>query len=279
MNELYDLENNSYISFSGGKDSTVVSALIDMALPNNTIPRVYINTGIEYQSIVDYVGEKVKSDRRIHILKPTQNIKQILEENGYPFKSKEHSLYLSVFQNSGYTKSVTKYLNRQDSRFACPEKLKYQFSDSFNISVSNKCCYKLKKEPAEKWRKENGKEITITGMRSAEGGLRASLKGCAIFDEGKLKKFHPLQPIEDWWVNEFIKRNEIQLCELYYPPFNFERTGCKGCPYSTNLKEQLDVMSVLLPSEKKQCEYIWKPIYQEYRRINYRLDNQASLFD
>lgn len=41
MNELYDLENNAYISFSGGKDSTVLSALIDMALPSNKIRRFY----------------------------------------------------------------------------------------------------------------------------------------------------------------------------------------------------------------------------------------------
>ena len=55
INELYDLENNAYISFSGGKDSTVLSHLIDEALPNNNIPRVYLNTGIEYKSIVQFV--------------------------------------------------------------------------------------------------------------------------------------------------------------------------------------------------------------------------------
>ena len=55
MDELYDLENNAYISFSGGKDSTVLHYLIDEALPNNKIPRVYFNTGIEYKSIVQFV--------------------------------------------------------------------------------------------------------------------------------------------------------------------------------------------------------------------------------
>lgn len=55
INDLYDLENNSYISFSGGKDSTVLHYLIDLALPNNKIPRVYINTGIEYKKVVSFV--------------------------------------------------------------------------------------------------------------------------------------------------------------------------------------------------------------------------------
>lgn len=55
MNQLYDLEHNAYISYSGGKDSTVLSHLIDEALPNNKIPRVYLNTGIEYLMIVSFV--------------------------------------------------------------------------------------------------------------------------------------------------------------------------------------------------------------------------------
>lgn len=55
INEQYDLEHNAYISFSGGKDSTVLSHLIDEALPGNNIPRVFINTGIEYKMLVAFV--------------------------------------------------------------------------------------------------------------------------------------------------------------------------------------------------------------------------------
>lgn len=61
INEMYDLENNAYISFSGGKDSTVLSKLIDEALPNNKIPRVYFNTGIEYKEIVSFVERERRS--------------------------------------------------------------------------------------------------------------------------------------------------------------------------------------------------------------------------
>lgn len=55
INELHDLEHNAYVSFSGGKDSTVLSRLIDEALPGNNIPRVFINTGIEYKQLVAFV--------------------------------------------------------------------------------------------------------------------------------------------------------------------------------------------------------------------------------
>ena len=51
-------EDKFYLAYSGGKDSTVVHYLLDMALPDNTIPRVFANTGIEYNAIVEYVRER-----------------------------------------------------------------------------------------------------------------------------------------------------------------------------------------------------------------------------
>lgn len=43
INELYDLENNAVLSFSGGKDSIVLHYLLDEALPGNKIPRLFLN--------------------------------------------------------------------------------------------------------------------------------------------------------------------------------------------------------------------------------------------
>jgi len=56
-------EENFYISFSGGMDSVVLSALVDMAIPNNQIPRVYANTGIELNMIRDFVIDLSKKRR------------------------------------------------------------------------------------------------------------------------------------------------------------------------------------------------------------------------
>lgn len=273
INEQYDLEHNAYISFSGGKDSTVLSHLIDEALPGNNIPRVFINTGIEYKMIVAFAERERERDSRIYIISPSQNIKKVLEEYGYPFKSKEHSLYVSVYQNSGITRTVERYLNRPDKRFSCPDRFKYQFSKTFDIKVSNKCCSKLKKDVIAKWSKDNLRPITITGMRANEGGTRGMIKGCTIFNENSLKKFHPLLPLEDSFVEWYIQERNIKLCELYSAPYNFKRTGCKGCPYSLDLQNQLYIMACYLPEERKQCELIWGKIYEEYRRIGYRLDN------
>lgn len=279
INEMYDLENNAYVSFSGGKDSTVLHYLIDIALPNNRIPRVFLNTGIEYNYIVDFVRKLSKNDERITIISPKSNIRDVLTDYGYPFKSKQHSKYVELYQHGGMTKAVSNYLgNGNNTVFLCPKKLKYQFTENFNLKLSDKCCSKMKKDVAKAYAKENNRPIIITGVRQAEGGFRKSMQGCTTFASDKLDKFHPLFPLGDDWIDWFIQENKIELCELYYPPFNFKRTGCKGCPFSLELEKQLDTMKFLLPQEYKQCNLIWKPVYDEYRRIGYRLKDNQDLF-
>jgi 3'-phosphoadenosine 5'-phosphosulfate sulfotransferase (PAPS reductase)/FAD synthetase len=282
INQKYDLDHNAYISFSGGKDSTVLHYLIDLALPNNRIPRVFINTGIEYNYIVEFVKELGAKDDRFIILKPTLAIKPMLEKYGYPFKSKEHSLKVGEYQKGSKGNSIIKYKENAGKQFGCPLLLLYQFEDSFQLKLSDKCCYKLKKEPVKKWEKENNKLIAITGMRKEEGGQRANIKGCILTDkDGNLKKFHPLLVVNESFENYVIDKYKLQLCKLYYPPFNFKRAGCKCCPLSLDLQEQLIIMEKYLPNEKRQCELIWKPVYDEYRRLNYRLKKyeQLTLFD
>lgn len=273
-------EENFYLSFSGGKDSTLLSWLIDKALPGNKIPRVFINTGIEYLMIVDFVKELASKDDRFVIIQPSKPIRKILEEYGYPFKSKEHSTKLHEWQQGNReTKSMKKYIS--GAPFQCPDILLYQFSDNFDLKVSQFCCHKLKKEPAKKWAKENKKSITITGMRREEGGQRTTL-GCILTDKnGKVVKFHPLAVVSDEWEDWLIEREResIALCPLYCQPYNFKRTGCAGCPFNLHLQEQLETMSIYLPNERRRCEIIWKKVYDEYRRIGFRLNNNLTIWD
>lgn len=100
INEQYDLLNNGYISFSGGKDSLVLSHLVDLALPNNKIPRLFINTGIEYIDMVKFVKGLAEHDNRIVVFNNKTKIFDVLQEFGYPFKSKQHSHNMTVFYNN-----------------------------------------------------------------------------------------------------------------------------------------------------------------------------------
>jgi 3'-phosphoadenosine 5'-phosphosulfate sulfotransferase (PAPS reductase)/FAD synthetase len=267
-------QDRFYLSFSGGKDSTVTHYLLDMALPGNKIPRVFSNTGIEYNAIVKYVREISKLDDRFIVIYPRKNIRDTLEDVGYPFKSKDHSSKVRMWQSGSRAKSVVDYVESNDD-FTCPAKLKYQFTDDFKLKVSEFCCREFKKNPFHDYEKVAKRRIAITGMRTSEGGERTKLN-CLSFRNGRIRKFHPLVKVTDEWEDWFIQKYNIQLCELYYPPYNFKRTGCKGCPYNINLRKELEVLHNYLPNEEKQCEYIWKPVYDEYRRIGYRLKTKKG---
>ena len=230
-----------------------------------------------------FVKELAKTDDRIIIINNNKPIKDILEKYGYPFKSKEHSMRVYQFNKCLNSNYIKKYINGYDhngkaSSFVCPKVLLYQFNKVGSYNYSNQCCYKLKKENAHKFEKESNRKLVITGMRAEEGGNRKRL-GCIITSKGKAIKFHPLIKVNDEWEEWFIKKQNIKLCKLYYEPYNFKRTGCKGCPYSLTLNEDLKTMAEYLPNERKQCEIIWKPVYDEYRRIGYRLTSQMSIFD
>ena len=229
-------EENFYLSFSGGKDSTVLSALVDLAIPGNKIPRVYADTGIDLNIVRDFVFNVAKSDDRFVIIKPSIPIKTMLENDGYPFKSKAHSRMVDRYNKNGMDCiSVSKYLGEMDgygTRFNCPKILKYQFTDDFkeNLKISDKCCTRLKEEPLYKWSKEHNKTCRILGIMPSEGGRRATTKCLAFKNNGKLLSFHPLAPVTKDWEDWFISEYNIKICDIYYPPYNFERTGCKGCP-------------------------------------------------
>ena len=269
-------EENFYISFSGGKDSTVLSALVDMALPGNKIPRVYANTGIEYKLILDFVKKKQSEEHswELVILKPQTPIKPMLEAEGYPFKSKQHARWVYQYQKNGRTQSIENYTQSEKADKTlyrpCPQILRYQFDGSFGLKISDKCCFNLKEEPLAKWSKENHKPYSMVGLMREEGGRRMAAQ-CLAFKSNKLWHFQPLAVVTKEWEDWFIEEHSVDISDIYKPPFNLERTGCKGCPFALHLQEELDTLEKYFPNERKQCEIIWKPVYDEYRRLGYRL--------
>lgn len=274
-------EENFYLSFSGGKDSTVLSALLDMAIPNNKIPRVFANTGIEYRLNLDFIEREREKEHSWELitLKPSVPIKQTLEEKGYPFKSKKHSKVVDYYQKFGMESKATRvYLGLElpksgkmvHSQNLCPNILKYQFSPDFKLRISHKCCVEMKEKPLDEWARENHKPYKILGIMASEKGTRSFSK-CLAFRKDKFTAFQPLVPLTKDWEEWFIQTYNIDISDIYKPPYNYERTGCKGCPFARFLQEELDTLEKFFPAERKQCEIIWKPVYDEYRRIGYRL--------
>ena len=100
-------DDECYISFSGGKDSTVLVDIVHNKMGRKDIPLVFVDTGLEYPEVREFV--KSYGDR-VTWLKPKMNFKQVIEKYGYPFISKEVSEKAMYAQ-----KYLTKYIEKQKS--------------------------------------------------------------------------------------------------------------------------------------------------------------------
>ena len=85
--------------------------------------------------------------------------------------------------------------------------------------------------------------------------------------------------VDKEWEDWFIEKHGVEICDIYKPPYNFKRTGCKGCPFTLHLQKDLDMLHRFFPAEERQAEAIWKPVYDEYRRIGYRLKPKTGQMD
>ena len=87
-------EDKVYISFSGGKDSTVLLDLVRQVNPD--IPALFVDTGLEYPETKEFI----KSIDNVTILRPKMSFKQVIDKYGYPMVSKEQANYLDDIRNS-----------------------------------------------------------------------------------------------------------------------------------------------------------------------------------
>lgn len=74
------------VSFSGGKDSTVLLHIV-REMYGDVIPAVFVNTGLEYPEIQRHV----RTFPNVTILTPEMNFREVLTKYGYPVISKETS--------------------------------------------------------------------------------------------------------------------------------------------------------------------------------------------
>ncbi len=66
---LNDDTNAAFVSFSGGKDSTVVSDLVRKALGNPSIIHIFGNTTLEFPQTYEYVKRFMKTNRKTPVLR------------------------------------------------------------------------------------------------------------------------------------------------------------------------------------------------------------------
>lgn len=210
-------EDGVFISFSGGKDSTVLLDIARKMYPE--IKAVYVDTGLEYPEIRQFV--KSYGDRVVW-LRPQINFRHVIEKYGYPFISKEISQCVyEVLKPMSEGKDVTNYAqykrlcgNYSEKGFM--DRKKYKFFLDGPFWISHKCCNVMKKKPIHKYEKETGKK-PITAQMASESRLRTQKwlqNGCNAFDAK-----NPISNPMSFWTEQdvllYIKQNNLELCSVY----------------------------------------------------------------
>lgn len=248
INQFYErLNGQVYVSFSGGKDSTVLLWLARKLYPD--IKAVYCNTGNEYPDIVKFVRDMKQRGENIEIIYPKLKPREVLATYGFPLISKEMSEKIWYAKNRPDSVRAKYALGaKPNAYFKIANRYMYLLNEPYK--VHSLCCQKLKKDPFHRYEREN-KLYPIMGTMASESKLRESKYlsngGCNIFHEKQGGKSMPLSIWTEQDIWDCINRYNIPIAEIYRK--GAKRTGCMFCGYGIQFKddERLKLVHDLYP--------------------------------
>ena len=223
-----------YLSFSGGKDSTVLLHLCEIIKPD--IKCVFVNTGCESIDVVRFVNKLKDQGHNIEIIRPKLTPRQVWEKYGFPLVSKDQAFKIDLVRKNPNSKSALKFM-RDSNQFTISKGFRYLCDTELTkYNTSAHCCDKLKKEPCKQYEKQTGLR-PIVGTLASESMLRETaylrIGQCNSFAEGH-EKSYPLSIWTDSDIWQFISDNNIELAEIYSK--GVDRTGCVCCGFGAQLK-------------------------------------------
>jgi 3'-phosphoadenosine 5'-phosphosulfate sulfotransferase (PAPS reductase)/FAD synthetase len=233
-----------YVSFSGGKDSTV---LLDLArrFVNRDIKGVFCNTGNEWPEIVRFV----RQTDNVTIIRPEMTVKDVLAKHGFPLISKEQAQAVCEYRRakSETQKSYrwngvkTKNGNTIGKISEC-----WKFLCFTDFAVSHHCCNELKKKPFKIYNKETG-QVPILGIMAEESmqrGLQYVKRGgCNSFDANHMASY----PISIWTevdIWDYLRRFRVTYSTIYDHP-GVRQTGCMFCGFGAHIERKLSRFELL----------------------------------
>ena len=271
-----------YVSFSGGKDSTVLKHLVDSMYDD--VPALFVNTGLEYPEIQKFA----MSQKNVETVRPKMRFDEVLKKHGFPVISKDVS---QTVKTAKYNKNTYRYKKLEGtatdktgkaSLFNMP---KWLFLIDAPFDTSARCCDVMKKSPSIQYEKETGRK-PIVGTMAAESRNRyvSWLKnGCNAFETKR-----PIsQPLSFWTEQDilhYIKKYNVPYCSVYgeiIPTDKTEqakgqittfdllddydgtlltttgcnRTGCIFCMFGCHLEKEPNRFQRLKETHPRQYEY------------------------
>ena len=284
IKEWYDYwQGDVYVSFSGGKDSTVLMDLVINRCGLKDVPIVFVDTGLEFPEVKEFTKQYANV-----VLRPEKNFKEVLTDIGYPVISKEVALTVEGANNyiEGRKKdeNYSKYSYRYRRMNGIGEYSKdnkggysktnrsgyslehYKWLLDADFKISPKCCDLTKKRPANKYEKESGRKpmLGTTAEESRQRQWAWFQTGCNGFD-GTHPKSTPMAFWTEQDILEYIVENEIEICAVYgnivkdneglYRVTGRQRTGCVYCPLGCHLESEPNRFQQLKETHPKLYDY------------------------
>lgn len=238
-----------YVSFSGGKDSTVLLHLVKSLYPH--VDAVFVDTGLEYPEIKEFV----RTVRDVTIIRPKMSFREVLDKYGYPVVSKETAQKIHEIRTTKSEKLLHKRLHGDTNKYKSgklPEKWKYLLDAPFKIS--HRCCDIMKKDPAKRFEKETGLYPYLGNMACDSHFRRQQyvMRGCNAFDT-KRPTSTPMAfwTTEDVW--EYIRRYNLTYCRVY--DMGYKTTGCIFCCFGLHKEQHPNRFELLKDTHPKLYKY------------------------
>ena len=258
-----------YVSFSGGKDSTVLKHIVDSMYSD--VPAVFVNTGLEYPEIQRFVRD-VKAGKwdcfnsDVEILRPEMRFDEVIRKYGYPVISKEISERVYYAKRGGDWATECLAGRNTDGTPSTYKSSKWQYLVDAPFCVSHKCCSVMKKKPAKHYERQTGRK-PILGTMACESQLRQTQWakiGCNAYDAGRPRS----APMSFWTeqdVLHYIKEFNVPYCPVYgeiqiadsgrLTTTGCDRTGCMFCMFGVHLEKEPNRFQRMKVTHPKQYAY------------------------